>query len=566
MGLLDVVLFNIAAVLGPRWIARAAHVGETSLTMWVVAALFFFVPTALVISELSTRYPHEGGLYAWTKEAFGDFHGFVAGWFYWMYTILYFPGLLMASMAMSVYIGGPKYAYLADEKWHYLIPASLGLLAVASILNLIGLNIGKWLQNAGGVSTYVPLVMLVVIAAAVNLWHKGSVIPINWQNLRPTLDLGTLNFWSSIAFAFTGMELVCTMSEEVRDPRRTFRRATYISAFLIAIIYVLGTLSVLTLVPAADVNTQNGAFQAITHGSGILGLAWLGVIAAMLVTVGNAGGVGATVAGVARVPFVAGIDRYLPEAFARLHPKWRTPYIAIIVQALLSAALLIVSNMGQNIAAAYEILINATVIVYFIPFLYMYAAVIKLAYRKDRATDSGAALIPGGTAGVWIAGALGFIVTLLSIVLAFIPSMDVENKPLYVIEIVVGTVAAAVVGYAFFRRDRRPALVTILAAAEMLGGLLAIVSPALARGRVPVYVQAIGFGCIVLGIFLWFLKPWARIVALVQFALLLPLFAWGFVIGLALGLNAFFVYLTFFAVAIAMIYYLVRPGVAQTFR
>jgi amino acid transporter len=455
MGLVDVVLFNIAAVLGPRWIARAAHAGEVSLTMWVVAAIFFFVPTALVISELATRYPHEGGLYAWTKEAFGDFHGFVAGWFYWMYTILYFPGLLMASMAMSVYIGGPKYAYLADQKWQYLIPASLGLLAVASILNLVGLNIGKWLQNAGGVSTYVPLTMLVLIAAAVNFYSHGSMVPLNGSHLRPSFDLGTLNFWSSIAFAFTGMELVCTMSEEVRDPRRTFRRATYISAALIAVIYILGTLSVLTLIPATDVNTQNGAFQAISHGSAILGVAWLGVIAAALVTVGNAGGVGATVAGVARVPFVAGIDRYLPEAFARLHPKWRTPYIAIIVQALLSAALLIVSNLGQNIAAAYEILINATVVVYFIPFLYMYAAAIKLAYRPERASQRDAALIPGGKTGVWIAGSLGFTVTLLSIVLAFIPSMDVSNKALYVVEIVVGTLVAMGLGVMLYMRGAR---------------------------------------------------------------------------------------------------------------
>jgi amino acid transporter len=455
MGLIDVVLFNIAAVLGPRWIARAAHVGEVSLTMWVVAAIFFFVPTALVISELATRYPHEGGLYAWTKEAFGDFHGFVAGWFYWMYTILYFPGLLMASMAMSVYIGGPKFAYLADQKWQYLIPASLGLLAVASILNLVGLNVGKWLQNAGGVSTYVPLTMLVLIAAAVNFYSHGAVIPVNWSNLRPTLDLGALNFWSSIAFAFTGMELVCTMSEEVRDPRRTFSRAIYISAALIAIIYILGTLSVITLIPAADVNTQNGAFQAISRGSEILGVAWLGVIAAALVTVGNAGGVGATVAGVARVPFVAGIDRYLPEAFARLHPKWRTPYVAIIVQALLSAALLIVSNLGQNIAAAYEILINATVVVYFIPFLYMYAAAIKLAYRPDRASQRDAALIPGGRTGVWIAGSLGFIVTLLSIVLAIIPSMDVSNKALYLVEIVVGTMVAMALGVMLYMRGAR---------------------------------------------------------------------------------------------------------------
>ena len=459
MGLLDVVLFNIACVLGPRWIARAAHVGETSLTMWVVAAIFFFVPTALVIAELSTRYPNEGGIYVWVKEAYGDFHGFVCGWFYWMYTILYFPGLLMASMAMSVYIGGPKLAYLADEKWHYLIPSSLALLAIAAILNLIGLNIGKWLQNAGGVSTYVPLVMLVAIALAVNL-SRGSFVPVNWHNLAPTLDLGTLNFWSSIAFAFTGMELVCCMSEEVRDPRKTFRRATFISAALIAVIYILGTLSVITLIPAADVNTQNGVFQAIGKGSAAMGVAWFGVIAALLVTVGNAGGVGATVAGVARVPFVAGIDRYLPPAFGKLHPKWRTPYVAIIVQALLSAGLLIVSNMGQNIAAAYEILINATVIVYFIPFLYMYAAVIKLAYRADRNARTDTALIPGGTSGVWIAGAFGFAVTLMSIVLAFIPSMDVSNKALYVIEIAAGTLVAAAIGaFLYWRGARQKAVI-----------------------------------------------------------------------------------------------------------
>ncbi|MGH7838152.1 MAG: amino acid permease, partial [Candidatus Binataceae bacterium] len=99
MGFWDVLLFNIAAVLGPRWIAAAAHNGTSSISLWVIAALFFFLPTTFVIVELSTRFPHEGGLYIWSKEAFGDFHGFVAGWTYWVYTFFYFPGLLMASAA-----------------------------------------------------------------------------------------------------------------------------------------------------------------------------------------------------------------------------------------------------------------------------------------------------------------------------------------------------------------------------------------------------------------------------------------------------------------------------------
>ncbi len=235
MGFWDVLLFNIAAVLGPRWIAAAAHNGTSSISLWVLAAVLFFLPTALIIIELSTRYPAEGGLYVWSKEAFGDFHGFVAGWSYWIYTFFYFPGLLTASVAMSVYIGGAKFEYLAGNRW-YLFFASLGLLAIPVVLNLVGLDIGKWLQNAGGISTYAPLLMLVGIGGY--LWlHHGSVTHFSWKSSLPVWNLYTVNFWSNIAFAFTGMELVCALSEEVREPRKTFPRAIYASAVMIAGIY-----------------------------------------------------------------------------------------------------------------------------------------------------------------------------------------------------------------------------------------------------------------------------------------------------------------------------------------
>ena len=162
MGFWDVLLFNIAAVLGPRWVAAAAHNGTSSISLWILAALFFFIPTALVIIELSTRFPSEGGLYVWSKEAFGEFHGFVAGWTYWVYSFFYFPGLLFASASMSAYIGGAGMGSLAQNQ-KFLVGVSLLLLSVAVIMNIVGLNIGKWLQNAGGVGTYIPLLMLIVM-------------------------------------------------------------------------------------------------------------------------------------------------------------------------------------------------------------------------------------------------------------------------------------------------------------------------------------------------------------------------------------------------------------------
>lgn len=453
MGFWDVLLFNIAAVLGPRWIAAAAHNGTSSISLWILAALFFFVPTALVINELSTRFPSEGGLYVWSKEAFGEFHGFVAGWTYWVYTFFYFPGLLLASASMSAYIGGPKMGKYAQDQ-HYLVIVSLALLGVAVFMNIIGLNIGKWLQNAGGVGTYVPLLMLVGAAAV--LWHRhGSQTQFTWTNIIPHWNWDTVNFWPQIAFAFVGLELVSAMSEEIENPKKTLPRAIYGSGALIAIIYIVATVAVLAVLPSADVNPTSGAFQALTVASTILKIGAFGMIAAFLVTIGNAGGVGTTVAGIARVPFVVGIDHYMPAAFGKIHPKWRTPYISILVQALISAAVLLASQINETTIGAYQVLVDAATILYFVPFLYMYGAVIKLASRPDRKTDPHAVLIPGGKIGVWIAGGLGFLVVAAGIVLSLIPPGESENKFLFELKLVAGTVIAVLIGLALYYRGAK---------------------------------------------------------------------------------------------------------------
>jgi amino acid transporter len=456
MGFWDVLLFNIAAVLGPRWIAAAAHNGTSSISLWVLAALLFFLPTALIIIELSTRYPAEGGLYVWSKEAFGDFHGFVAGWAYWIYTFFYFPGLLSASVAMSVYVGGPRFEYLASNT-SYLVWASLGLLAVAVVLNVIGLNVGKWLQNAGGVATYVPLLMLVGIGGYLAL-HAGSVTHFSWRSsLIPwPPDLYKLNFWASIAFAFTGMELVCAMSEEVREPRKTFPRAIYASAVLIAFIYILGTVAVLAMRSADGVDPRSGVFQAISSGSAVLGIAWFGIIAAILVTVGNAGGVGTTVAGIARVPFVAGIDHYLPAFFGKVHPRWKTPWISILIQAGISAVILVLSLLGSTtVIEWYQFLVSMSVILNFIPFLYMYAAAIKLAYRPDRRANGEAVLVPGGKVGMWVAGSLAFLITLGSMIVSGISPEGPANRFVFLAKVVGCTVGFIGIGLILYWNGAR---------------------------------------------------------------------------------------------------------------
>src|ERR1700680_85568 len=281
MGFWDVLLFNIATVLGPRWVAAAGHNGTSSISLWVIAAIFFFVPSALVINELSSRFPEEGGLYVWSKEAFGDFHGFVAGWTYWIYTVFYFPGLLMASAAMSGYVVGSRGVLLAQDRT-FLLVGSFALLMVAVAVNIIGLNVGKWLQNAGGVSTYLPLLMLTGIAAVL-YFRQGSTTHFTMANMLPHWNWDTVNFWSQIAFAFAGLELVSAMSEEVRNPRRTLPRAVLGSGVLIAAMYIAGTFAVLSLIPAAQIDPSSGVFAAITVGSTALRVGFVGGLGGVVV-------------------------------------------------------------------------------------------------------------------------------------------------------------------------------------------------------------------------------------------------------------------------------------------
>jgi amino acid transporter len=171
--------------------------------------------------------------------------------------------------------------------------------------------------------------------------------------------------------------------------------------------------------------------------------------------VGNAGGVGSTVAGIARVPFVVGIDRYLPAAFGKIHSRWKTPWVSILVQAIVSGAILLGSQINDSTRGAYQVLIDAAIILYFIPFLYMFAAAIKLSYRADRMQNAHAVLVPGGRPGVWISGGLGFIVVLIGIAVSLVPPGDSTNKMLFELKLIGGTVVSILLGLILYWRGAR---------------------------------------------------------------------------------------------------------------
>ena len=186
LGLRDLVLFNLVAVLGLRWLATAAKAGPSALVLWALAALFFFVPQGLVVTELASRFPQQGGIYQWTKSALGERHGYVCGWCYWINNVLYYPSLLLSAAVIATYAVGRGDSPLASD-WTYVLPATLICLWLAAGLNIMGVGTGKWLQNAGGVGTYVPGVIMVALAVAFVVTGRPSANAITAQSVVPKL-------------------------------------------------------------------------------------------------------------------------------------------------------------------------------------------------------------------------------------------------------------------------------------------------------------------------------------------------------------------------------------------
>ena len=450
LGLRDVVLFFVTTGTNLQWVATAGAAGPSALTIWVLGAFAMFIPLAACVVEMSSRHPEEGGLYVWSRTAFGPFAGFITGWTYWCSNLPYFPGVLYFAAGNLLFVGGEGMRALSTSG-AYFIAFSLFGLALATLLNIFGLGLGKWLNNVGGITRW--LATLVLIGIGGMAWITlGPATPITARSLLPGVSLRDLVFFSAIAFAWTGPETASFMGDEIQDPRRTVPRALLMAAPMIASIYLLGTLSVLVALPADEVTGLQGVMQAVERAAARLALGWVTPVAAVLMTVTALGSVGAWLEAVARIPFAAGLDRSLPAGFGRLHPRWGTPVTALLTQALLTVVFVVAGQAGTSVRGAYEVMVSMTFLVTFIPFLFTFAATIKLAteppgpqgWRVKRRV-----LVP--------LAIVGFLTTAISIVLAALPAPDEPNKTLAVAKVVGGTFVILVAGVVAYFLGRRKA-------------------------------------------------------------------------------------------------------------
>jgi amino acid transporter len=445
MGFRDLVMFYIVTGISLRWIATAATVGASAVIIWLIAWCAFYLPLALSVMELSSRYPQEGGMYVWTKRAFGEFPGFMTGWTYWASNLPYFPAVLYFAASNALYAGSARWLALSNSRTYFFLFAMVGL-ALATFLNVIGLSVGKWLHNLGAIGTWLPIAILFAIAATA--WHRlGSATSFTPATMTPHMHFRDVLFMATIVFALGGSESASFLGDEVKDARKNLPRGLLAGGAFVTTGYILGTVAVLIALPANQVSGLEGIMQAISRSAERVGFTGIVPLAALLITISNLGALGAWLAVSARLPFVAGLDRYLPEAFARVHPKWGTPHVALLAQAICGVIFIILSQAGTSVYGAYEVLVSMGIITYFIPYLFVFASLIRLQ-REPAAPET--MRIPGGRPAAIALGTLGFTTTLVTIVFSVIPAADEPHKLLAVAKIVGLTALLLAVGVLLF--------------------------------------------------------------------------------------------------------------------
>ena len=435
LGRWDLVLLKIVAIVNLNNVPAAAVYGWFSVALWLAAFVLFFVPEAIAVLTLSRRYPGEGGIYVWIRQQFGETHGFIAGWCYWATNLFYVPVLLVYMAGVFAFAAGEGRADALAASKPFVAALAFGWLVFMTVANVRGAAVGKWIHNVGGMSSLASVVLVLAAAAAAIAAGVQAEVPaitgVSWE---------AATSFAVMCNALVGVELASTMGDEIRDPKRDLAPAAAIAGVISILSYVLTTAAVLLLVPVSEVGVLQGIMQAIGIGANATGTGWLVPPLALVMGLAIGGAASAWFAGSARVPFVAGLTSALPEALGRVHPIYKSPHVALMATAVCCAFFTAMSLLGSSVNEAYQILLKAAVILQMIPFTYLFLTLAR--------TDG----IPGWARA---AGLVGLATTVAGLIVAFLPTSDVEDVWFFELKLLAGVLAPLAVGWYLFQRAAR---------------------------------------------------------------------------------------------------------------
>jgi amino acid transporter len=425
LGRADLLLFSVCAILTIDSLATAASMGVSWFTWWVITMVVFFVPYGLVTAELGAAWPGEGGVYVWVREALGPRLGSLAAWLYWINNAYWIPAvyLVFAGTFHGIFLKGlwPALDEGAGATWLEAgIAVVLTWLTVA--LGVVRLEVSKWVPNAGA---------LVKVAIFLGLGALGLQFILSGRT--PANDFSLSAFaprWSdSLAFLpillynTFGFELMSSAGAEMKEPQRDVPRVVLQSGFLISVVYAMGTLGILLVVPLEKLSLLTGTWDALsalgaqwgTAGEALTLLLGLGFLYSCLANVVTWS------LGVNRVAAIAAEDGVLPSALGRLHERFKTPHVAFAIMGLVSTALLVGNALlSSNPSNVFWMIFKLSSLCLLLCYLAMFPAFLVLRYaRPDQPRPY---RLPGGSLGAWGATLVCWLFVFLTSLLFFKPA------------------------------------------------------------------------------------------------------------------------------------------------
>lgn len=438
---LDTALYMLATGLGIRWIAVAAAVGPASLLLWVLALFVFFIPLAAAVAELTGRYEAEGGIYAWARDGIGPLAGFICGWLYWIALMPYFASIVYFLSGLIIAAIGAD----AHNTVLYLsIAISISLLVTA--VQALGLKYGKWPPNIGIIGGWIVVFIIVGIGAVLAFEGRGATDFVHASYAVP-MNFDTAILWGTIVFAYSGLETAGMLRNEIEGGIRTVVRALVIVGIGSIFIYIAGTSSFLVILPQSALTRLGGFPDALRGGLDLVGLGRFAPVVIGLFALSMLGSFVAWFGVGARLPFAAGIDAFLPAAFAKRNPKTGAPVQAILLQAGLLIGVIILGQAGSSIAGAYDFLVAMAVLGSTIPYLYVFWVYIKTANMPPL---PGAWTPPGGKRTTIVLGWLGMVSSFVAIICSAVPSSSDPHPASAFLKIIVSASAMIGVGLLFY--------------------------------------------------------------------------------------------------------------------
>jgi amino acid transporter len=446
LGLWDLVLTQIVFVVGSMWVGTAAKLGQAHLFFWLLAIALFYIPQGAVVIYLSRRLPVEGGLYQWAKFGFNEFVGFIVAWNQWLLsiTVLAMSGMLITTNIS--YALGDSGAWMRESKWCIAGMSSL-LLGGLCATGIRGLSLGKWLHNLGGIVMFAAYGALIALPF-VSVWRGELKEYHPLAMAAPTMSLFyCLNITSKLAVGgLSGFEYVAILAGECRSPARNIGRSVLIASPIIALMFILGTSSVLAFIGDNQIDLIGPVPQTLRLGLHSFEIAGaIASVAILFMTVRTISSMSIHFTGSSRLPMVAGWDNVLPGWFSRLHPRFKTPINSLLFVATVTLVIALAGQIGAGVQEAFQLVDNAANVFYGIAYFAMFAIPLFGA----------AALRKGAPLWLRIAAFAGMITSLLAIFFTVFPIIDVPSPFLFAIKIIGVTAIANAIGVTIFVLGRR---------------------------------------------------------------------------------------------------------------